>query len=388
MPLSNDDATWDPRSSEVLTDQVAAYDALRGRCPVAHSDYLGWSLFKHADVARVLAEPDTFSNYVSAHVAVPNGMDPPDHTVFRAIVDKYYTDDVVAAFEPTCRAIARALVAALPRGGSAEVMSALAEPFAMEAQAGYLGWPAHLHEPLRAWNQESRAATLSGDRVRIGAVAEQFDGYITGLLHERRRQAQAGEPVPDDLTTQLLAETVDGRPLTDDELVSIIRNWTVGELGTIAASVGIIVHLLAERPDLQAELRSQPEKIYAATDELLRMDPPLIANRRVVAQDTELAGRRFEKGDKLTILWASANRDEAVFGDPDEYAPERNAASNLLYGAGIHDCPGAPLARLELQVVTQELLAATSGIALDPAAPPVRAPYPAGGFSEVHVRVD
>ncbi len=383
MPLTEDDTTWDPRSPEVLDNQIAAYDALRGRCPVAHSDYLGWSVLRHEDVSRVLAEHETFSNYVSAHVAVPNGMDPPEHTVFRAIVDKYYTDDVVDAFEPTCRAIARALVAALPRGESVEIMSTLGEPFAMEAQAGYLGWPAHLHEPLRRWNSDSRAATLSGDREAIGAVAEQFDGYITGLLAERRALAAAGAEMPHDLTMQLLSETVDGRPLTDGELVSILRNWTVGELGTIAASVGIIVDMLARRPEVQARLREDPSVIRAATDEMLRIEPPLISNRRVVAQPTELAGRQFEPGDKLTILWASANRDERVFGDPDDFRLDRPEGDNLVYGAGIHDCPGAPLARLELQVITEELLAATSHIGPDPQAAPVRAPYPAGGFSEI-----
>ena len=99
------------------------------------------------------------------------------------------------------------------------------------------------------------------------------------------------------------------------------------------------------------------------------------------------ARRRFEPGDRLTVLWASADRDADVFGDPDEFRLGRPAPDNLLYGAGIHVCPGAPLARLELQVLVEELLAATSRIEPWPDEPPVRAAFPAGGFTDLSVRL-
>jgi hypothetical protein len=124
--------------------------------------------------------------------------------------------------------------------------------------------------------------------------------------------------------------------------VSILRNWTVGELGTIAASAGIVAAYLAEHPELQRDLRANPHDLPAAIDEILRIHPPLIANRRLAATGVELGGRTIAAGERVTVLWASANRDEGVFGDPDEYDPQRNAAANLLYGRGIHDCPGAP----------------------------------------------
>lgn len=369
---------WDPRSPEVLADQIAAYDAVRQRCPVAHSDYLGWSLFRHADVLRVAEDHQTFSNAVSSHLTVPNGMDPPEHTAYRAIVDRYFTAELVDAFEPACRSLVARLLSDLPRGRTVEVVGDLAEPFALRAQSRYLGWPRRLHEPLRTWTAANRRATLSGDRAAQSEVAEQFDDHITGLLAERRA---LGAAAPDDLTTRLLTERVDGRPLTDPELVSVLRNWTVGELSTIAASVGIIVHYLATRPDVQQMLRRYPDRIGAATDEILRIHPPLIANRRMVARATRLAGHAFEPGDRLTILWASANRDEEVFGDPDEFDLSRPAHDNLLYGAGVHVCPGAPLARLELRVLTEEVLAATESIVPDTTAEPERAPYPGSGFS-------
>ncbi len=376
--------TWDPRSDEVLDDQIAAYDEMRSRCPVAHSDYLGWSLFRHADVLRAVADHETFSSAVSTHVAVPNGMDPPEHTVYRAIVDRYFTPELAARFEPLCRRIADALVGPLLFQGRIDVVADLAEPYASGVQSAYLGWPERLRKPLSEWNLANRHATLARDRAALDALAEQFDDHITGLLDERRA---LGAAAPDDLTTLLLTETVDGRPLTDAELVSMLRNWTVGELGTIVAAVGIVVHYLAERPDVQTTLRRYPELVGEAVDEILRIHPPLIANRRVVARPTTVAGVPLEPGEPVTLLWASANRDERVFGDPDTFELGRPPHDNLLYGAGVHACPGAPLARVELRVLTQTLLAATTQIASDPDATPVRAAYPAGGFAALTARL-
>ena len=87
---ANQPADWDPRSQDVLDDPTAAYDAMRKRCPVARSDYLGWSLFRHEDVMRVLQDPETFSNAASNHLSIPNAMDPPEHTPYRQIVERYY----------------------------------------------------------------------------------------------------------------------------------------------------------------------------------------------------------------------------------------------------------------------------------------------------------
>jgi cytochrome P450 len=169
--------------------------------------------------------------------------------------------------------------------------------------------------------------------------------------------------------------------------VSIVRNWTVGELGTIASCVGILAHALAARPALQQELRGRPDLLDAAIDELLRSDAPLIANRRVTTRAVELGGREIGAGERLTLIWASANRDETVFGDPDALRLDREPGLNLLYGAGIHACPGAPLARLELRVLMEELLGHTRALSPVAGRPAIRARYPAGGFSSVPVRL-
>ena len=377
-PAEEHEPDWDPRHEKVLADQLSAYDELRRRLPVAHSDYLGWSVLRHADVVAAAKDHATFSNAVSTHLSVPNGMDPPEHTVFRQLIDPFFTDDLMAEFEPHCRAVARSLLDDLPHGSPVDLMEGFARPLALRLQSRWLGWPESLHQPLHDWTLKNHRATLARDREAMAAVALEFDSFIVELLDQRRR---SGDQAPDDLTTRLLHAQVDSRALTDPEIVSILRNWTVGELSTIAASVGIIVAFLARDHDLAGQLRAQPDLVAPAVEEILRVHPPLIANRRVTTRPVELGGRQVGADERVTLLWASANRDEAVFGDPDAFRLDRDPEHNLLYGTGIHVCPGAPLARMELRVTTEELLAATTGLAL--ADEPTLATYPASGFSDL-----
>ena len=387
--MSSNTPDWDARAPEIQEDQRAAYDKMRRECPVAYDDYLGYTLFRHEDIAYALAHPEQFSNRVSTrHIAVPSGMDAPEHTAFRAINDKYYTPERMAAFAPACRAVIRALIAETPRGEVVDIMTGFAQRYAMRIQNTFLGWPDALEAPLTAWIEKNRRATLARDPVAIGQVALEFDGYIHDLLQQRR---DAGEAAPDDITTELLYDEVDlptgKRRMTEEELISLLRNWTVGELSTISASVGIVVHFLAAHPAEQERLRAHPDAIPAAVEEIMRLEDPLVTNRRVTTCPVHIGGRDLPAGSRVTLNWLSANRDEAAFPDADQYHPERDQSANLVYGAGIHACPGAPLARLELRLLVEELLAATTSIrfAADGQAVSANAVYPVAGYSSVRV---
>jgi cytochrome P450 len=369
---------WDPRSTAAIADQVGTYDLVRSRCPVAHSDFLGWSLFRHADVVDALTDPDTFSSVVSLHPGVPSGFDPPRHTAYRSIIDPYFAPDQMKKFEPACRELASELVGAIPREAEVDFVEQIALPFALRAQRTWLGWPIETEAVLREWIVRSSEATHGGDRSQLALVAQEFDETIRTVLDSVREGSDAGE-----VTTRLLAEQIDGLPLNDEELVSILRNWTVGELGSISASVGIIAHYLATHQNLQDHLRGTPGDLPAAIDEMLRIDPPLITSRRTTTRAVTLSGRTIAAGERVSLFWASADRDEDVFGDPDEFHPEANAADNLLYGRGIHYCPGAPLARLELLVLVEELFSGTDRIIPARNSQPPRARYPAGGFESL-----
>ncbi|MCA9067340.1 MAG: cytochrome P450, partial [Planctomycetaceae bacterium] len=142
---------WDPRSEEVIRDQRATYDEMRERCPVAYSEFMQWSLFRHEDVMRVLHDPQTFSNAVSQHLSVPHGMDPPEHTVYRLLIERYFTPERMEAFEPTCRTIIADLTQDALKRDEVELMADVAVPFAIRVQCAFLGWPASLYEPLMLW---------------------------------------------------------------------------------------------------------------------------------------------------------------------------------------------------------------------------------------------
>jgi cytochrome P450 len=182
-------------------------------------------------------------------------------------------------------------------------------------------------------------------------------------------------------------EKVWGRPLSNEEVASILRNWTVGEIGTISASVGILAQYLAEHADLQQQMRTRPGLLPSAIDEILRLHGPLVSNRRVAKCPVEIGGRKINAGERITLMWISANRDERIFDKPDEFRLDRDPDKNLLYGAGIHVCPGAPLARLEMRVFMEELLSCTSEITTVPEKAAAFAGYPASGFSTLPLRL-
>ena len=373
---------WEPLSDAALADQRRTYDHMRAACPVARSPR-GVTLFRHADVVAAAADPATFSSAASGRRQVPNSLDPPEHAAFRAVIDPFFAPGRMRALEPHVRACAREIVAALPRGAVVDAVTGFGYPFAVRAQAEWLGWQG-AEARLLAWMGENHEATRSADRARTAAVAAAFDEIVIAQVRRRR---DAGRAAPQDPTTELLHVRVDGGLLSDADMVSILRNWTAGDLGSMAAALGVVVHFLATHEDVQAALRADSRDLARAIDEMLRIDDPFLVNRRVVTTATPVAGFALEAGTRVYLNWTSANRDEAVFGDPDAYRPEEHAAHNLVYGTGIHVCPGRPLATLELVAAVQTLLALTSRVELAPDAVLERETYPVGGWRRLPIRL-
>ena len=374
--------TWEPFSPEVLADQLGAYDRMRATCPLAESPR-GVTLFRHADVVAAATDPARFSSAATARRAVPNAIDPPEHAAWRTLTDPFFAPARIAALEPRVRAIAEAIVSALPRGVDLDAVAAIGAPLAVRAQTEWLGWRG-IEDSLLAWMADNHDATRSGDRARTAEVAAAFDEIVRAQLRRRRGM---GTAAPEDPTTELMRATMDGRPLDEADIVSVLRNWTAGDLASMAAALGVVVRFLATHPEVQQDLRARPAGLAAAIDEMLRIDDPFLVNRRLTTTALRIGEHELAAGTRVYLNWTSANRDESVFGDPDAYRPERNAAHNLVYGIGIHACPGRPLATMELVVATQVLLRATS--CLEPAADavPVRETYPLGGWRSVPVRL-
>ncbi|WP_248281547.1 cytochrome P450 [Aromatoleum petrolei] len=370
--------------SAVGRDMRAYTDELRPRHGVVRNVQGEWVLLRHELVVEAALSDDRFSNAVSSHLQIPNGMDSDEHTAYRDALDRFLTPDALAPFHERFRRVAADLVASLPRDVAVDAVSQVGVRFAVRAQSAWLGWPADLEDRLVAWVAENHAATRSGDKAWTQKVAESFDDLILSVLEPRR--AARGDDT-DDLTARLMQTEVSGRRLTDAEIVSVLRNWTGGDLGSIAQCVGVLIHYLATHPAVQDHLRAgvPDAEIDAIIDEILRIDDPFLSNRRVTTCPVAIGGVQLPQGARVKLNWTSANRDEATFGNPDSMDPERNADRNLVYGIGKHACPGRWLATLEMRIALQELLAATSSIALDPQQSTERAASPVGGWAKVAV---
>ncbi len=364
-------------------DLRAYTDELRPKHPVVRNVAGEWVLLRHADVLTAALDHERFSSSgVSRYLQVPNGFDGEEHTRYRQVIERYLSHDALEPFVPVFEHVASQLMAELPRGGVLDAVNDIGAVFAVRAQCGWLGWPAELEPRLLAWMAENHAATRSGDIAWMVEVAEQFDEIILSVILPRR--ATEGN-APDDVTTRLCREVVDGRLLTDMELVSILRNWTGGDLGSIALCVGVLVAYVAQQPGLAERLRTASDnEVEAVIDEILRLDDPFVSNRRITTCPVQIGGQDIPSGARVKLNWTSANRDEAVF-DNNRFDPERNAAANLVYGVGKHVCPGRLLATWELRIALQVLLASVQTIELVPDQQPEREVAPVGGYHQVPV---
>lgn len=381
--MKNKTPDWDPSSADVLRDQAAAYDEMRARCPVAHSELLGWSIFKHKDVVQILADPQTFSNVVSQHRSVPSGMDPPEHTAYREAIEPYFAPESLRNFEPRCRQVATDLLGSVSADTEFDFMEVFAIPFALHCQCASLGWPEELAHPIWQWTRRNRDAILNNDRAAIAEIAREFESSITRLLDERRANSSSPR---DDITSALMRVRVKGKFLTDEELTSILRNWTVGEVGSVAAAIGILARSLAVSPELQRRLRSEQTLLPAAIEEILRHEGPLVMNRRRAIRDTTIGGCSIKAGDRVALMWISANRDGEVFDAPRSVQLDRDQEANLLWGRGIHVCPGAALARLEMRIAITTLLSISSEIEMG-STTPTRLSYPENGWASLPLKL-
>jgi cytochrome P450 len=384
--------TFDPTGLEPRS----ATDELRAESPLARTPEGTWVVLGHEEALAVVEDAERFSSAVSRFLQVPNGLDGAEHAALRAATDPFFGPEEMARLAPVLREVAAELVRELldgveGRGTEVDAVAALGAVFAVRAQTAWLGWPAELEPELLQWMSDNHEASRSGDLSRTREVAERFDGIIRSVLAPR---LAAGQDGPADPTTALLRlrlplpdPEVPGsseRALREEEIVSILRNWTGGDLGSIALCTGVLLAAVARAPELAERLREGSEREAAAiVDELLRIDDPFVSNRRVATCPVTLAGHALEEGDRVLVHWTSVNRDERAFPSPDAFDPAANSARNLVYGAGPHVCPGRPLATLELVTLLRVLLSVAE---VRPAgAPGEREVAPVGGWAHAPV---
>ncbi len=360
----------------------AVTDEMRRENTVARLDGT-WTVLGHAEAMEVARNPHVFSSRVSRFLQLPNGLDGMEHAQFRVLIDQYLTPAVVAGLEPAFHGIARDVVSW--DGESVDKLEAdaveLGITFAVRAMTAWLGWPRDLEARLVAWVHSNTEASRAGDSAQLSTVAQDFDEIIREVVEPR-----IADPSIRDVTAQLIRDTSLGRELHFEEVVSILRNWTAGDLSSMALCIGVVAQGLAQNLILQDRIRGgvSDRELDAIIDEFLRMDSPFVSNRRVATCPVTLAGRHIEEGEQVNINWTSANRDERVFGDPDAFEPF-NLAKNLVWGTGPHECPGRDLSMAELRAFSRELLQAS--VVTRAATAPVRATSPLGGYVSAPVEL-
>lgn len=374
-----------PRDPTFVQDPYAAYAIWRQRCPIFFWEQLEhWCLARHDDVDAVLRDR-RFGRQIlhlvsreelgwpepASHLAPVRDferhslleLEPPEHTRLRAVVNPAFLPRAVAGLAPLVAGIANHLIddmTAKP-GGRADLLTAFATPLPVLVIAAFLGVPSEMARQLLDWShamvaiyQARRDETLERDAA---AATVAFSDYVHGLLEERRRS-----PRNDLLSTLLGARDATGRSLSTAEITStVILLLNAGHEATVHALANGMLALLRHSRTPTADLLADPA---GHVEEMLRFDPPLHLFTRYALTDLEFRGCRLRRGDRLGLLLGAANRDPKRFVEPDTYRADRRPNPHVSFGAGIHACVGAPLARLEMQIALQTLCERLPGLRL------------------------
>jgi cytochrome P450 len=375
--------TLDPTDAAFLADPYPQLAGLREEAPLFYEERLErWFVTRHADVRACLRDRRLGRNFrhvgceeefAAAEPLDPRWqafwdserwsllwLEPPEHPRIRKLVAAAFTPRSVEALRGPCEELAREL---LPEG-EFDLLRDYAQPYSIAVICRLLGVPTDRARDLLDWSHAmvkmyELDTTLAQAEAATEAAAE-FRDYVLGLVEERRREPQ------DDLVTRLVEARVEGRQLSGPELVStIIVLLNAGHEATVN-TLGNGVLALLRHPEQWVRLVDSEVEPAAAVEELIRWDPPLQLFERWVLEDgVDIAGERVPRGEKVALLFGSANRDPRVFDDPDAFDVARgNAAEQMGFGGGIHVCIGAPLARIELAAALGALVERAPGISL------------------------
>jgi cytochrome P450 len=280
-------------------------------------------------------------------------MDPPEHNRHRKLAIEAFTPRMVARLEPRVRELARESLAAIRPGEPFDFVEQVAVPLPMFVIAELLGVPSSDYHDFRRWSDAMIEAGGSGPTPETAAVLAELFGYITARAAECRRAPR------EDVLSKLALVQVDGQGLNEFELAIFCMTLLVAGNETTRNLISGGMRTLIEHPDQWRKLRDDPAAIPNAVEEMLRFVTPVRNFVRRVQHDTELRDKKLREGEWVALCYASANRDEQVFGpDSERFDITRpDARRHVAFGFGEHLCLGASLARLEARVMFEELAA-------------------------------
>ena len=358
-PLSDE---WCQHHFNYLAPEFAAaihptLARMRAQCPVTRSDERGgfWVVTRYDDVLRVAQDWETFSSELGVAIpdsqmvtpAIPEHIDPPRHREYKRLINAWFTPAVVSRYEEPTRALVTRLIDDVIETGTCDFMADIAQPLpGLAFFELVLGAPPEEVTEVAALAQRASVPTNPDSRECWQALS----AWITAFVDDRRAGAPRG-----DVVDAILAAEIEGRPITETEVLGIILLLILGGLETTAGALGAFVLRFCRDPEIPDLLRRRPDLVPAAVEELLRLDDPFLAIGRTVRHDTDLGGHHLSAGEKVYLSWASANRDEAEFPDPDTFDLDRERNRHLAFGAGPHRCAGSHLARMNLRIAVHEV---------------------------------
>ena len=324
-----------------------------------------WAFTRYEDVRWASTNPEIFSNHHNIrpkidHAPMMISMDDPDHAKRRRLVSKGFTPRRVAANEPRIREICTDLIDRILERGECDFVSEVAAWLPLIVIGDMLGVREEDYEQLLQWSDLLLEST-TGDLDRLEEATRAFteySAYQSEVIAERRRCPA------DDLVSVLVEAEVDGNRLDDESVLwESLLILIGGDETTRHVISGGMLELL-QRPDDLAWLREDPDRLPTAIEEMLRSVSPIKTMSRTITRDVEVAGQRIPAGDEVLLTYPAANRDPEVFEAPDTFDIRREDNPHLAFGFGPHFCLGASLARLELKVIFEEVLARLDDIEL------------------------
>lgn len=354
------------KNSQRYRSQI--YKEMRESCPVAHSEeHGGFSVVsRYKDVYDAAHMPETFSSFPvtippfgNPTPMIPIESDPPLHRNYRTLVGRQFSPKSVANLEPRMREMVTEIIDRIEGSDEADLAKEVAVTLPLHAILElYLAVPEKdwdmLKEQFIYMLQPDPDASDEENQERSMSAGLTCTKYFAEMLEDRRTNGYGT-----DLISDLDQAEVDGERLTDDEIFGFLLVLVPAGFDTTASVLSRLLLMFAERPEVRTQLEEivhDPNKLDLAIEELIRYIPPQPGVARNATEKCTFAGTEFDEGDRLLLLWPSANRDPEEFSDPDELVLDRQPNRHLGFGSGIHRCLGAHLARLELKIFLEEFL--------------------------------
>jgi cytochrome P450 len=344
---------WTPRNggSWYFTSHEAIFNAARD------TENFSNSYMPPETIKALLAMRPADAPFIP--IPVPIGMDPPDHTKFRAPLNGAFSPKVMNALKADIRALADRLLDRIALLGRSEFMIDVAEPMPVQVFLKMMGLPIERQAEYRALVKENMDVNATGDIGKSVEVMMKINHAMHDVIIERKDKPES------DLISLLWATKVDDQHLSLEDMYNYCVLLFVAGLDTVMNGIGLGVHHLATNPELQRELRAKPELVAEATEEMLRRYTFTVPPRRV-AKDVTFLGVDMKENERALLFLPAADLDAKEFPNPDEFSLGREKKAHIAFNAGPHRCVGSHLARIELQILYEQLLLKLPEFRLDP----------------------